>query len=97
MKIGRSIIKILAGACLVIQPCTAQSSGLSYNEDNWKQFIKLYLDDESIKQETLCKTEKGRDVEMLRIGKGRLRIWQVSSIQSYADGECLCGPTQQFS
>jgi dienelactone hydrolase len=48
---------------------------LTYMEDNWNAFIKKHTDDESVNQETLCKTEKGRDVEMLHIGKGRFRIF----------------------
>jgi len=52
----------------------AQSDALSYNEDNWIAFIKPYIDGESIRQETLYQTAEGREVEMLRIGKGRFRM-----------------------
>ena len=59
---------------LIIQ-WVAYADELSYTEENWNAFIQPYLDDGSVKQETLCKTEKGRDVEMLNIGKGRFCIF----------------------
>ena len=63
-------------AGILSQTSMAQSNELSYNEDKWNAFITPYIDGESIKQETLCKTDKGREVEMLSIGRGgRFRIF----------------------
>jgi len=63
----------------------AQANELSYNEDNWNAFIKPYLDGKSARQETLCKTKKGRDVEMLRFGKGSRKLRILVTARHNAD------------
>lgn len=69
-----AVLSLLVTAGITGQPSTAEGDGFSYNEADWRQFVKPYVNGESIKQETLCQTDKGRDVEMLRIGKGRFRM-----------------------
>jgi hypothetical protein len=43
------------------------SQGMNYTEKNLKRFLEKYKDNHYLKVETLCKTKKERDVELLRI------------------------------
>ena len=43
--------------------------GIPYLESHLKEFLKRHANDPSLKVETLCRTAKGRDVELLRVGK----------------------------
>jgi hypothetical protein len=43
------------------------SQGMNYTEKNLKHFLKKYQDNPYLKVESLCKTKKGRNVELLRI------------------------------
>jgi hypothetical protein len=44
------------------------SQCINYTEKNLKLFLEKYKDNPALKVETLCKSEKGRNVELLRIG-----------------------------
>ena len=45
------------------------SVGMTYTEANLKTFLNRIGKNASLKQEMLCKSRKGRDVELLRVGK----------------------------
>jgi hypothetical protein len=66
-----AVALLILTAGIISHPCMAHSNELPYNEDNWKQFIKPYANGSTIKLETLCKSNKGRDVKILRIRKAR--------------------------
>jgi len=42
---------------------------MPYLESNLKEFLKRHTRDHAFKAEVLCKTAKGRDVELLRVGR----------------------------
>jgi len=54
------------------------STGMTYTEKDLKRFLEKHKGNTSLKVETLCRTKKGRDAELLRIpGKGNAADFKV--------------------
>lgn len=43
--------------------------GMTYTQQDFDAFVKPFADHPNLRRETLCKSNKGRDVEKLRLGK----------------------------
>ncbi|MCL2743269.1 MAG: hypothetical protein FWE67_05400 [Planctomycetaceae bacterium] len=55
------------------------STGMNYTEKNLKRFLEKHKGSANLKLETLCKSKKGRDVELLRIpGKGNAADFKIA-------------------
>jgi len=52
----------------------AAEPSMTYTEANWKAFVESHKGNRLMKFETLCRTDKGREVELLRTGGGYYRM-----------------------
>ncbi|GHT18482.1 hypothetical protein FACS1894189_6440 [Planctomycetales bacterium] len=65
------------------------SQCINYTEKNLHLFLAKYKDNPLLKVETLCKSEKGRNVELLRIGKNKNAPFKVFLSSRHHCGETM--------